>query len=218
MRIQNAHCRPLQSLQFLGTSSCYSIHNCTFNNVKTIIHLLNSRATIAQTAWATKDYRSGHSAASFLCSSVYLIRLNQQVEEWPWNRQTHVSWSVLSRSHLTPVVICCVRVDYLLPMPNVPTHVCASYVKCNHTYKYASYVKCSMCPMYPHIVWFNALYAPCTHIYIYMLTVLIVLLILKKLKCMNVYYCEYFNQQFYIYCIRINVNENKILAPSCFSK
>lgn len=47
-RIQNARCRPLLSPQFLGTSSCYSIHNFSFNNVKTIKHLLNSRAKIAE--------------------------------------------------------------------------------------------------------------------------------------------------------------------------
>lgn len=34
MHIQNARCRPLQSPQFLVMSSCYSIYNSSFNNVK----------------------------------------------------------------------------------------------------------------------------------------------------------------------------------------
>lgn len=53
MHIQNARCRPLQSPQFLVTSSCYSIHNSSFNNVKKIKHLINSRAKIAE--WLSRD-------------------------------------------------------------------------------------------------------------------------------------------------------------------
>lgn len=134
---------------------------------------------------------SGHSAASFLCSSVYLITLNQQVEEWPWNRQTHVSWSVLvlSRSHLTPVIICCVCVKYLFPVSNVPTHIYALFATYTHTHvppipnvshihtKYPDIkVPCSpnipthiclMLPMYTHIYLYICLVFPiCTHTFL----------------------------------------------------